>query len=163
MWMAVTFVCTVDCDKEYFEKMGYLGKKMDFSIKEYDTYNEEEILDLYQSVGWTNYTDRPEMLQNAYAHSLKIYAAYVGDKLAGIIRVVGDGYSVVFIQDLLVFPEQQRKGIGTALLQKILEEYKDVYQKHLLTENTPKTIQFYKSLGLVMDTDIECRAFSKYF
>lgn len=70
---------------------------------------------------------------------------------------------MVFIQDLLVYPEYQRKGIGKALLEKILSEYKDVYQKHLLTENTEKTIQFYKSVGFAIDTDIDCRAFSKYF
>ena len=46
---------------------------MKFSIREYDTYNEDEILDLYKSVSWTNYTDRPEMLKNAYEHSLKIF------------------------------------------------------------------------------------------
>ena len=136
---------------------------MEFLIKEYNTYNEKEILDLYSSVGWSNYTNRPEMLKNAYEHSLKSYGAYVDDKLAGIIRVVGDGYSVVFIQDLLIYPEYQRKGIGRALLQHVLQEYKDVYQKHLLTENTEKTIAFYKSIGFIMDTDMECRAFSKYF
>ena len=135
---------------------------MEFTLKEYGEYSEDEILDLYGSVGWTNYTKNPEMLKNAYAHSLKVYGAYVEEKLAGIIRVVGDGYSVVFIQDLLVYPEYQRKGIGTALLQRILEEYSQVYQKHLLTENTEKTIQFYKSLGFTMDTDMGCRAFSKY-
>ena len=136
---------------------------MEFTIKEYARYNEAEILALYSSVGWTNYTNNPEMLKNAYEHSLKICGAYVEDKLVGIIRVVGDGYSVVFIQDLLIYPKYQGQGIGTALLQHILEEYKDVYQKHLLTENTEKTISFYKSLGMVMDTDMECRAFSKYF
>lgn len=136
---------------------------MEISIKEYSEYNEKEMLDLYNSVGWTNYTNHPEMLKNAYAHSLKSYGAYADEKLVGIIRVVGDGYSVVFIQDLLIYPEYQRKGIGTVLLQHILQEYKDVYQKHLLTENTEKTIQFYKSLGFIMDTDMECRAFSKYF
>ena len=136
---------------------------MEFSIKQYTTYNEKEILDLYGSVGWTNYTNRPEMLRKAYEHSLKTYGAYVEDRLVGIIRVVGDGYSVVFIQDLLIYPEYQRQGIGTALLKYILEEYRDVYQKHLLTDNTDRTIQFYKSLGMVMDTDMECRAFSKYF
>lgn len=63
----------------------------------------------------------------------------------------------------MIKPEYQHKGIGTALLQRILDEYKDVYQKHLVTDNTEKTIQFYKSLGFTMDTDMECRAFSKYF
>ena len=32
-------------------------------IKEYKTYNEMEILRLYQSVGWTAYTDHPEELR----------------------------------------------------------------------------------------------------
>jgi len=136
---------------------------MEFLIKEYNTYNEKEILDLYSSVGWSNYTNRPEMLKNAYEHSLKIFGAYADDQLVGIIRVVGDGYSVVFIQDLLIYPEYQRKGIGSALLQHILKEYESVYQKHLLTDNTEKTVCFYKSLGFVMDTDMESRAFSKYF
>lgn len=33
----------------------------------------------------------------------------------------------------------------------------------LLTDNTEKTINFYKSLGFYMDTDIECRAFLKMY
>ena len=136
---------------------------MGFSIKEYESYHETEILNLYQSVGWTNYTNHPEMLKNAYAHSLKILGAYENEKLIGIIRVVGDDYSVIFIQDLLVSPEYQRQGIGTALLKQILQDYEHVYQTHLLTENTEKIIRFYQSLGFTMDTDMECRAFSKYF
>ncbi|MCM1040461.1 MAG: GNAT family N-acetyltransferase [Ruminococcus sp.] len=136
---------------------------MDFSIKEYNGYNEKEVLYLYQSVGWTNYVNNPAMLKNAYAHSLKILGAYENEKLLGVIRVVGDGYSVVFIQDIIVLPEYQRHGIGTALLGKILEIYENVYQKVLLTENTEKTIQFYKSAGFEMDTDIACRAFLKMY
>ena len=136
---------------------------MEYCISEYVDYNEQEILPLYESVGWRNYTQRPQMLKEAYAHSLKIYAAYVNNKLAGIIRVVGDGASVVFVQDLLVYPEYQRQGIGTALLKMIMEEYQNVYQMHLMTDNTEKTIAFYQSLGFMMDTDMNCRAFSKFF
>ena len=136
---------------------------MDYYIKEYIDYNEQEVLSLYKSVGWANYIQHPEMLKAAYNHSLKIYGAYSGEELIGIIRVVGDGFSVVFIQDLLVFPEYQRQGIGTSLLKKIMEEYNDVYQLHLLTDNTEKTVAFYKNLGFVMDTDIDCRTFSKYY
>ena len=136
---------------------------MDYNVKEYMDYNEQEILSLYESVGWDNYTKNPQMLKEAYLHSLRIYAAYVDNKLVGIVRVVGDGSSVVFVQDLLVSPEYQRQGIGTALLLKaIMEEYRGVYQLHLLTDNTEKTVAFYKSLGFVMDTDINCRAFTKY-
>ena len=135
---------------------------MEVILKEYAVYKEAEILGLYESVGWTNYTDNPEMLRNAYLNSLKIYGAYVDDKLIGIIRVVGDGYSVIFIQDLLVHPEFQRKGVGTLLLKKVLCEYDSVYQKHLMTEDTEKTILFYKSLGFVDNSEIGCKAFSVY-
>lgn len=134
---------------------------MDFTVKEYNTYNEEEILNLYQSVGWLNYVNHPDMIKNAYTNSLKIFGAYENEKLLGIIRVVGDGYSIVFIQDIIVLPEYQRQGIGTALLKHVLDIYAHVYQKTLLTDNTEKTIRFYKSLGFQMDTEIECRAFTK--
>jgi len=135
---------------------------MDYIIREYTAYNENEIFPIYESVGWTNYTRNPQMLKEAYLHSLKVYAAYVDEKPVGVIRVVGDGFSVVFVQDLLVYPEYQRQGIGTALLKMIMEEYRGVYQLHLLTDNTDKTIAFYKSLGFIMDTEMDCRAFSKY-
>ena len=135
---------------------------MEVIIKEYAVYKEAEILGLYTSLGWTSYTGNPEMLRNAYLNSLKIYGAYVDDKLIGIIRVVGDGYSVIFIQDLLVHPEFQRKGVGTLLLKKVLCEYDSVYQKHLMTEDTEKTTLFYKSLGFVDNSEIGCKAFSVY-
>lgn len=136
---------------------------MPFTIKEYLIYNEEEILNLYDRVGWSIYTSNPSMMKNAYKHSLKILGAYDGEKLIGIIRVVGDGYSIVYIQDIIVLPEYQRKGIGTILMKEILSEYKDVYQKVLMTDNTERTVQFYKSVGLMMDTDMNCRAFFKVY
>lgn len=135
---------------------------MAYSIREYTGYNEREILPLYESVGWTNYTRNPEMLRQAYGHSLRVYAAYTDDAPIGVIRVVGDGFSVVFVQDLLVHPEYQRKGVGTALLRTVMEEYAGVYQLHLLTDNTEKIIAFYRSLGFVMDAEFGCRAFSRY-
>ena len=56
------------------------------------------------------------MLEHAFEHSLRILGAHDGEKLVGIIRAVGDGYSVLFIQDILVLPEYQRKGIGNRLM-----------------------------------------------
>lgn len=116
-------------------------------IREYLQYKETEILHLYSSVGWTAYTDHPETLRKGFENSLLVLAAYEDDQLLGIIRVVGDGYTVVWIQDILVLPEQQGKGIGSALIRKVLERFRHVRQIELATDNTPKTIAFYKSQG----------------
>ena len=77
-------------------------------------------------------------------------AAYEGDQLLGIIRTVGDGHTIVFVQDILVFPEHQRKGFGSALLQAVLNRYSHVRQIELATDHTPKTIAFYKSMGFLL-------------
>ena len=76
-------------------------------IREYKIFNEAEILRLYRSVGWTAYTDQPEVLRKGFENSLLTLAAYEGDQLLGIIRAVGDGHTIVFVQDILVFPEYQ--------------------------------------------------------
>ena len=130
-------------------------------IREYKTYNEPEILHLYASVDWTAYTDHPEALRKGFENSMLTLAAYENDQLLGVIRTVGDGHTIVFVQDILVFPEHQRKGIGSALLQAILDRYSHVRQIMLATDNTPKTIAFYKSMGFREMSEIGCCGFMK--
>ena len=130
-------------------------------IKPYTQYSEAEILPLYKAVGWSNYYEHPEMLKKAYAGSLCTLAAYEDETLTGIIRCVGDGYSILFIQDILVYPEYQRRGIGTALMKAVLEKYPHTYQIELATDNTEKTVSFYKSLGFRPMQDIGCCGFMK--
>ena len=134
---------------------------MDITISEYKNYEREEILNLYDSVGWCSYTNRPDMLDHAFEHSLKILGAHDGEKLVGIIRAVGDGYSILFIQDILVLPDYQRKGIGTKLLKTMLDLYPDVYQIQLVTDKTEKTVSFYKSCGFLPYSEIGCEGFIK--
>lgn len=90
-----------------------------------------------------------------------VLAAFEDDELLGIIRVVGDGVTIVFVQDILVFPNFQRKGIGTALLKYVLDRYSEVRQVELMTDNTPKTIAFYKSLGFSEFSEIGCCGFMR--
>lgn len=122
---------------------------MEYEIREYTAYSEAEILPLYQSVGWTAYTDQPEMLRKGFENSLLTLAAYDGRQLLGILRAVGDGHTIVFIQDILVLPAYQRKGIGSALLQAALTRFRNVRQIELATDNTPKTVGFYRSQGFL--------------
>ena len=134
---------------------------MKFTIREYRDYNEEEILRLYESVGWIAYTRSPDVLRRGFEKSLLTLGAYDGDKLLGIVRVVGDGETVVFVQDLLVFPEDQRKGIGSGLLGEVLSRYSSVRQIELVTDDTEKTKSFYKSLGFSEMSEIGCVGFMR--
>ncbi|MBR6595731.1 MAG: GNAT family N-acetyltransferase [Oscillospiraceae bacterium] len=131
------------------------------NIKPYSQYEEEEILPLYASVGWTNYCNRPDMLEKAFAHSLCILGAYEEDRLVGLIRAVGDGHSILFIQDLLVHPDFQRRGIGSTLMGEMLCRYAHVYQIQLATDNTEKTKAFYRSQGFHPLEELGCRGFMK--
>ena len=130
-------------------------------IREYTTYNETEILELYASVGWTAYTKHPDVLRKGFENSMLTLAAYEEEQLVGIIRTVGDGHTIVFVQDILVFPEHQRKGIGSALLQAVLDKYSHVRQIELATDNTEKTVAFYRSMGFKEMSEIGCCGFMK--
>lgn len=130
-------------------------------IKEYLQYREEEILPLYAAVGWTAYTDQPETLRRGFARSLLTLAAYEDGRLQGILRAVGDGETIVFVQDILVNPTRQRRGIGSALLRELLHRYSAVRQIELTTDNTPKTLAFYRSMGFEEFPELGCCGFMR--
>ena len=116
----------------------------------------DDVLHLYQAVGWTNYTNQPQMLEQALSHSLTTYLARDGEEIVGLVRLVGDGFSSVFVQDLIVLPSYQRQGIGSNLMKEALADYKDAYQVQLVTEQTEKTMNFYRSLGFKILSTYDC-------
>ena len=97
------------------------------------------------------------------ANSLFAISAYDQNQLVGLIRVVGDGLTIIYIQDLLVNPACQRRGIGTKLINNVLKKYKSVRQKVLLTENTVKTRMFYESCDFNPCDKYDLIAFYKDF
>ncbi|MDG4511411.1 GNAT family N-acetyltransferase [Streptococcus suis] len=120
----------------------------------------QAVLDLYASVGWTGYSSHSEMLEKALEHSLLVLAAVDGDRLVGLLRAVGDGYSIIFIQDILVLPAYQRQGIGRNLLEQAISHFPGIYQLHLLTDNTEKTRSFYEALGFTAVDSLGCVAYT---
>ena len=116
----------------------------------------DDILHLYQAVSWTNYTNQPQMLEQALYHSLATYLARDGEEIVGLVRLVGDGFSSVFVQDLIVLPSYQRQGIGSSLMKESLADYKDAYQIQLATEQTEKNLGFYRSLGFETLSTYDC-------
>lgn len=102
------------------------------------------------------------MLEQAYNNSLYTLSVYNDNSLVGIIRVVGDGHSIIYIQDIIVHTDYQKKGIGTTLINKVLDKYSNVYQTVLLTDNKPSTVSFYESIGLKTSNKYGCISFVRY-
>ena len=112
------------------------------TVRKQEVVKLENIFHLYQAVGWTNYTNQPLMLEKALSHSLAIYLALDVDAVVGLVRLIGDGFSSVFVQDLIVLPSYQRQGIGSALMKEALGDFKELYQIQLATEQTEKIWDF---------------------
>ena len=130
-------------------------------IKEYTSYNEEEILELYSKVDWTAYTKDPISLRNGFVNSLLILGAYVDNKLVGLIRIIGDKSTIIYVQDLLVSPQYQRRGIGKALIEEALSRYKNVRQIVLISDSNEGAKAFYEREGFKELKEYGCISFMK--
>ena len=106
-----------------------------------------ELVALYSSVGWASYTAEPDGLMLALRQSLRIATAWDDQALVGLARVVGDGVSIIYLQDVLVHPDHGRSGVGTRLVNAVFEPYADVRQHVLITDDEPTQRAFYESLG----------------
>lgn len=126
------------------------------TIRRQEIVKLEDVLHLYQAVSWTNYTHQPQMLEKALSNSLAIYLALDGEAIVGLVRLVGDGFSSVFVQDLIVLPSYQRQGIGSALMKEALGDFKEAYQIQLATEQTEKNLGFYRFLGFETLSTYDC-------
>jgi len=108
---------------------------------------DDEARELYDSVGWSAYTEHLERLMAALAGSSSVVAARYRGRLVGLARVVSDGASICYLQDVLVQPDVHGFGVGTSLVHAVLEPFSAVRQKVLLTDDEPAQRAFYESLG----------------
>jgi len=106
-----------------------------------------EVMALYDAVGWTAYTEDTSTLLAALAGSSLVLAARRDGQLVGLARVISDGASVCYVQDLLVHPDAQRTGVGRTLMLAVLERYAGLRQKVLLTDDKPGQRAFYETVG----------------
>ena len=111
------------------------------------TFGREQLLALYEDVGWTAYTEDPERLERAIANSTLVVSAWDGERLVGLARVLSDGEHIVYAQDLLVLRAYRRQGLGSALLRRALQPFEHVRQTVLVTDNSPEMRAFYRALG----------------
>jgi ribosomal protein S18 acetylase RimI-like enzyme len=78
----------------------------------------QELIDIRKAVGWgeRDYGAAKVSLANC------LYSVCIRheDKLVGLGRVVGDGGLYYYIQDVVVLPEFQGRGLGAAIMDKVM-------------------------------------------
>ena len=130
----------------------------------------EELVELYDAVGWSTYTRAPERLVPMLDGSRYLYVAREStvegiERLIGLVRAVGDGQTIAYVQDLLVHPQAQRHGIGSALLGRILADFdRDGIRQRFITTDIVDTpvIELYQRFGFTPVQDNGCVTLANY-
>lgn len=109
----------------------------------------ESLVDLYNSVGWIEYTKSETVghLPRALKNSSIVVAAFNDSALIGLARGLSDDVSIFFLQDILVHPHYQRVGIGSQMLERCLLRYHHVRMHVLITNNLESQRAFYAAHG----------------
>jgi ribosomal protein S18 acetylase RimI-like enzyme len=99
----------------------FSGKRLDIRIVEkipsMHDYNQ-----LRESVGWQ--VIEPEVTPNPLSKSIYCVCAYQGENIIGMGRIVGDGTLIFYIQDVIVDSKFQGLGVGTKIMEKLMEYLK---------------------------------------
>ncbi|WP_426452839.1 GNAT family N-acetyltransferase [Paenibacillus sp. S-38] len=78
----------------------------------------EEHLMLWQAAGWGTVDSR--MAETSIARSVHAVVAEAEGRTVGMGRIVGDGAMYFYIQDVAVLPEYRGRGIGRAIVERLL-------------------------------------------
>jgi len=117
---------------------------------------------LYESVGWTSYTDDIDALVRAVTGSQWVATRWSGDRLVALCRVVTDGASIAYVQDLLVAPKWQRTGLGRSLFELASDRHAHVRRLVLMTDDRPEQLGFYRAMGLADTREGPLRCFVRH-
>lgn len=81
--------------------------------------NAKDFIDLKIATG---FRDRPlEQVEKALSNNLFDVIAVSNNKVIGMGRLVGDGVMYWYLQEIIVLPEFQGNGIGTHIVNRLLE------------------------------------------
>lgn len=78
----------------------------------------EEYYRLRESVNWKNFSK--VQAENALKNSLYIVTAVEHDTTVAMGRLIGDGQQYLIV-DVVVHPDHQKQGVGTAILHRLLQ------------------------------------------
>lgn len=123
---------------------------MTFKIKILKTPNDSDlkaILNLYIQEQWWDGSPDENLVLEIIKGSHIFVAAFDNQKLIGMGRAISDGVSDAYIQDVTMDKSYRKKGIGSLIINKIIEELKKrkIYWIGLISEKNSD--QFYEKIG----------------
>jgi GNAT superfamily N-acetyltransferase len=104
----------------------------------------EGVVALYRANRWSA-AEKPDFLLKALLASHSLVTAWDGTRLVGLGNAISDGYLVVYYPHLLVLPEYQGQGIGTEIMQRLMERYEGFHQHMLVADG--RALDFYRKCG----------------
>lgn len=116
------------------------------------------ILGLYRDHGWIHAAS-PGRLRRAIAQSSLSTVAVAEGEVVGFARVLSDGEFAVYIADILVRPDHQRRGIGSALFADLMARFPVERFHHQVLMSEPGAEGFYRKHGLMPVTTFGLTAF----
>lgn len=126
----------------------------------------DDLQDLYADVGWTAYTKDMLQTQRGIAKSWLVISAWDDEEvLLGLVRVISDGETIAYIQDILVKKAYQKQGIGKKLMELVFEKVQDIRQVVLITDGSDwnkETLIFYEKVGLKAFENFEIQGFARF-
>ena len=87
----------------------------------------------------------PNHLATVFSSSRFKCFVYADGELVGAGRALADGLDCSYIADVAVHPEHQGKGLGTAIIEKLVEL--SAGHKKIVLYANPGTEAFYRGLG----------------
>lgn len=131
---------------------------MGIEYKETREFSRGQLEDLFLSVEWSS-GHFPDKLVVAMRNFSTVVSAWDGEKLVGIACAMDDGIMNAYMHYLLVRPEYQGKGIGSALVSKIKEKYGDYLRLVIVAYN--KEQAFYEKCGFKKAEDASAMFITK--
>jgi ribosomal protein S18 acetylase RimI-like enzyme len=121
----------------------------EIEIKLVDSWPKEDIVNLYKSAGWWkssyNSTGIDSLIKGSFAFAVVIDKKT--NKAIGMGRVISDGVSDAYIQDLTILKNYRGNGLGKNLVKFLIDfcNSKDLIWLGLIAE--PNQDEFYTKLG----------------
>ena len=113
----------------------------------------EEYRGLREAVGWHNLSC--ERTQNALRNSVYSVCVLNDGAVVGCGRVVGDGHLYYYLQDVIVHPAHQGKGVGKRITQAIVDRVSGLAESGAFfgLMAAPNVAPFYEKFGFQKRAD----------